>query len=157
MLHFSNVGRRLYGESPLSLLFGVSLHPGSPEQCCSIVLSFNTINLSLPPASSSLTTIHNNSSSDLALGFIQTHRIPISFFSASSGLEMEMQEVGEEGLITRDNNYFWRYPRGSQRKIPKHPTPPTMYRQQPKWVKSAFGKSLIISLNQAGYGHWAVI
>ena len=46
MPHFSNVGRRLYGESPLSLLFGVSLHPGSPEQCCSIVLSFNTINLS---------------------------------------------------------------------------------------------------------------
>ena len=59
----------------------------------------------LPPASSSLTIIHNNNgSSNHALGFIQTHRIPISFFSAPFELELEMREVGEEGMITRDNN-----------------------------------------------------
>ena len=50
----------------------------------------------LPPASSSLTTIHyNNSSGNLALGFIQTHRIPISSFFCI---------IQEEGMITRDNN-----------------------------------------------------
>ena len=56
----------------------------------------------LPPASSSLTTIHNNNnSSNLALGFIQMHRIP--FLSASFGLGLEMWEEGEEGMKIRDN------------------------------------------------------
>ena len=35
---------------------------------------------------------------------------------------------------------------------PVYPTPPTMYHQQPKWLKSAFGKSLIISHNQPKSG-----
>jgi hypothetical protein len=43
--------------------------------------------------------------------------------------------------------------RGSHRKIPRHPTPPTMYRQKPKWVKSGFGKSVIISPNQDYQDH----
>ena len=42
-------------------------------------------------------------------------------------------------------------PRGSHRKIPWHPTP-TMYHQWPKWVKSAFGKLLIISDSQPKSG-----
>ena len=35
---------------------------------------------------------------------------------------------------------------------PEEPTIGPLYRQQPKWVKSAFGNSVIISLNQAGDG-----
>ena len=31
---------------------------------------------------------------------------------------------------------------------PEEPTPPTMYLQPPKWVKSGFGKSVIICPNQ---------
>ena len=50
MSHFSNVGRRLYGESPLTIFYLVSLSIQVPQnrgkQCCSIVLSFNTIILS---------------------------------------------------------------------------------------------------------------
>ena len=51
-------------------------------------------------ASSSLTTIHNNSSSSSnpALGFIQTHGIPISFLSASSGLENRNAGSGGGGF-----------------------------------------------------------
>ena len=102
----------VYTVKVLSVFYLVSLSIQVPQNNAVASSSRSTPSTyPLPPASSSLTTIHNNSSSDLALGFIKTHRIRISFFSASSGLEMEMQEVGEEGLITRDNNYFWRYPR----------------------------------------------
>ena len=77
----------------------------------------------------------------------------------SSRLKVVIEIIGfkkkQEKLL--NNLLLLVLPKGLHRKIPKHPTPPTMYRQQPKWVKSAFGKSLIISLNQAGYGHWAVI
>ena len=101
----------VYTVKVLSVFYLVSLSIQVPQNNAVASSSRSTPSTyPLPPASSSLTTIHNNSSSNLALGFIQTHRIPISFFSASSGLEMEMQEVGE-GMITRDNNYFWRYPR----------------------------------------------
>ena len=41
-------------------------------------------------------------------------------------------------------------PRGCNGKIPRHPTPPTMYHQQPKWVKSTFSKSAMYRLNQEG-------
>ena len=76
-------------ESPLTFFYLVSLSIQVPQirgwQCCSIVLSFN------------------NNSSNLALGFIQMHRIP--FLSASFGLGLEMREEGEEGVKIRDNHH----------------------------------------------------
>ena len=42
--------------------------------------------------------------------------------------------------------------RGSHQKILRHPTSLTMYCQPPKWVKTGFGKSVIICPNWAGMG-----
>ena len=55
----------------------------------------------LPPTSSSLTTLHS-SSSNLALGLIQTYGIPISILRLP---DWEMEVVEESSMITRDNNY----------------------------------------------------
>ena len=48
--------------------------------------------------------------------------------------------------------YFFVSHKGLPPEDPVDPTPPTMYHQQPKWVKSTFGKSLIISYYQPKSG-----
>ena len=71
--------------------FSIQVPQNRGKQCCSIrplvqLPTTTPATYRLPPAS--LTTIHNSSSSsNLALGSIQTHGIPVSFFSALSGLE----------------------------------------------------------------------
>ena len=67
---------------------------------------------SLAVASSSLTTLHNNNSSNLALGLIQAHGIPISFLRRPDW----KMEVGEESMIIRDNSciHFRRHPQMCQ-------------------------------------------
>ena len=87
--------RRWYQWEPSHThLFGVLLHPGSPEQRKTILWHFPLVQLPttipptypLPAASSSLTENYNinssSSSSNITLGLIQT-----KLFSASSGLE----------------------------------------------------------------------
>ena len=60
--------------------------------------------------------LHNNSSSsNLALGLIQAHGIPINLFSASSGLENGSGGRGDSGEYDYQRqqvagSYFWRYP-----------------------------------------------
>ena len=98
-------------ESPHNLLFGVSLHPGSPEQrksIFSIVLPFNnnTINLSVTTGFI-LPNDHSQQQQQQSRPRIYSDQQNpnLLFFSASSGLELEMREVGEESMITRDNNH----------------------------------------------------
>ena len=95
----------------------IPLHPGSPEQRKTMLQRRPLVQLpsTTPPtyplavASSSLTTLYNNSScSNLALGPIQTHGIRISFLR----LPDWKMEVGRIWLseTTMTGVYFWRYP-----------------------------------------------
>ena len=98
-------------ESPLTIIYLVSLSIQVPQNRGNNALASssrsspnkNTTMVPtnpLPPASSSLTTFHNNSSSsNLALGFILTHRILISFFSCI--IRIENGNGGSGG----DNNH----------------------------------------------------
>ena len=91
--------------------FSIHVPQNRGKQCCSIrplvqLLTTTPVIYPLPLASTSLTTIHSSSSSsssNLTLGFIQTHGIPISFFLRYPDWKMEKREVGE-GLITSHNN-----------------------------------------------------
>ena len=98
-------------ESPLTIIYLVSLSIQVPQNRGNNALASSSLSTPnknttmvptnpLPPASSSLTTFHNNSSSsNLALGFILTHRILISFFSCS--IRIENGNGGSGG----DNNH----------------------------------------------------
>ena len=97
----------------------IPLHPGSPEQRKTMLQQLPLVQLptTTTPSTyplalvlSSLTTLHNNSScSNLALGLIETHGIPI-FFRRHPVWKMEVVEEGISSETAIAGVYFWRYP-----------------------------------------------
>ena len=73
-------------------------------------------------------------------------RVPEGFIDKFMG-EGRDSENGSEGQISaifrsmKNHNFRGLTARGSQRKIPRHSTTPTMFHQSPKSVKSRYDKS----------------